>query len=111
MRKSVEGYLTLFRSAKQYSLVKPETKKPIYFCLNQVVESCFSRLLCTDYSKNEFNLWKQTMKQLELLPLRNQGIKGRIIRIAATNYYCFSLFRVIYKVVFIPFILPRLHRN
>lgn len=111
MRKSVEGYMMLFRMAKKYSLENPAAKRTIYYCMNQVVESCFSRLLCTDYNKNEFNDWKQTMIQLELIPHVSDGIKSQFINISSTNYYCFSVFRILYRTIFIPLILPHLPRN
>ena len=111
MRKAVDGYLVLFEMMNAYSKQVFCMKATLDFYKEQQMIPCISRILSANYSRQEWKALKKHLLSKGGLPMRQLGIYARVINILMSSFPNYKMSSVLYRNVFLPFVLPHLRRN
>lgn len=77
-----------------------------------VMRSFMSRVLSSDLSTSEFKCIIKDLKEMKLFPFEIKNNKyTKVIDFMIRNYIFFPLYKLLYKRLFIPYVLPKLSRE
>lgn len=102
MKRMLDDYMSVFRSFHDSGLNR-------YIDTEMVPMS--SRMLSAALLKDEYLAYRRDLCAMAILPLVDIDKKHRIINLIFKSYNIYKFASGIYRSIFVPFILPRLHRN
>lgn len=111
MRRISMGYIKVFEM-----LVRCKTQIPeIEFAMNRQIEvemlTCFSRVFSADFDMKDYRfVWKK-FQELGIWKLKKTLRYSRCIDIMMSCYPLYKLMSVVFRNVFVPYILPKMSRN
>lgn len=111
MRRISMGYIKVFEM-----LVRCKTQIPeIEFAMNRQIEvemlTCFSRVFSADFDMKDYRfVWKK-FQELGIWKLKKTLRYSRCIDIMMSCYPLYKLMSVMFRNVFVPYILPKMSRN
>lgn len=111
MHKIVDSYIVMFSVMEEYSKQKPCMEETLRLYKAQQMLPCISRVLSAHYSKKEWKIVRSQFYTLNVLPMRISGVSAHIINCMMLNYPLYLIASVLYRQIFIPFVLPQLKRN
>lgn len=114
MEKAVNGFEYLFDIAKSYQKARNSDKQlsdGIDKMIAMVFSSYISRLLCADLSSIEFRKKTKELREKEILPIQEIEKKHKIYNMICRHPSWYPIESLLYRKIFIPYILPRLSRN
>lgn len=101
MSRMVKDYLALFESFQASGL-------PQY--IERELVPMTSRMLSARLSKEEYLSVRHTIDRMGVLPLQHGGYV-RVINLVFRSFFNYKLFSFFYRWLFVPCVLPWLHRN
>ena len=111
MRRISMGYIKVFEM-----LVRCKTQIPeIELAMNRQIEvemlTCFSRVFSADFDMKDYRfVWKK-FQELGIWKLKKTLRYSRCIDIMMSCYPLYKLMSVMFRNVFVPYILPKMSRN
>lgn len=111
MRRISMGYIKVFEM-----LVRCKTQTPeIELAMNRQIEvemlTCFSRVFSADFDMKDYRfVWKK-FQELGIWKLKKTLRYSRCIDIMMSCYPLYKLMSVMFRNVFVPYILPKMSRN
>lgn len=111
MRRISMGYIKVFEM-----LVRCKTQIPeIELAMNRQIEvemlTCFSRFFSADFDMKDYRfVWKK-FQELGIWKLKKTLRYSRCIDIMMSCYPLYKLMSVMFRNVFVPYILPKMSRN
>ena len=111
MRSVVESYMYLFDNMNTYMQQKPEIREVLLAYKQRETIPCMSRVLSANYTRREFLSVKNSFLQLEVLPMRLQGMASKAINAVMANYVIYWIAGYLYRTIFVPYVLPQMRRN
>ena len=111
MRRISMGYIKVFEM-----LVRCKTQIPeIELVMNRQIEvemlTCFSRVFSADFDMKDYRfVWKK-FQELGIWKLKKTLRYSRCIDIMMSCYPLYKLMSVMFRNVFVPYILPKMSRN
>ncbi|MDO4180312.1 MAG: glycosyltransferase [Bacteroidales bacterium] len=107
IRKAIESYLILIREFSQQTQICKCSDPRLFQGLRCLLESQFipfmSRVLSSDYSISEFCRMKKQLQNMNVLPLRNTGKMGTILRFIFSTPYLIRIYEWGYQCFFHSF--------
>lgn len=111
MHRMVDDMLVLFQKMNSYARLHPNLKHSLDEHEEMLMLPCVSRMLSANYTKKDFRSVKHSFMQLEVLPMRFQRMASKVINAVMANYLMYWMAGYLYRMVFVPYVLPRLSRN
>lgn len=111
MRKVVESYMCLFRNMNDYMQKIPEMKETLSRYKQRETIPCMSRVLSANYTRKEFFFIRDSFMNIGVIPLHLPGKISKMVNIIMKNYGFYNVTSLLYRNLFVPYILPRLSRN
>lgn len=102
MKRMVKDYLLLLSSFHDAGLDR-------YVAIEMVPMT--SRLLSAKVSKKEYQEIKNKLVTIAALPIIGNGRYGKAINTLFRSYFVYQVLGVFYRKAFVPYVLPRMHRN
>lgn len=111
MRRISMGYIKVFEMLARCKTQTPE----IEFAMNRQIEvemlTCFSRVFSADFDMKDYRfVWKK-FQELGIWKLKKTLRYSRCIDIMMSCYPLYKLMSVMFRNVFVPYILPKMSRN
>ena len=111
MRRIVCSYLVLLKSLDEYSVKYPNIKDVLRLYKEQQMIPCMSRVLSAKYSKKEWQTLVAELKDMDLLPMHLLGKVSVVMNSVMSCYLLYVIASLLYRTIFLPFVLPQLKRN
>ena len=114
MRRMIDGYEQIFDIAKQnqQSICNDtELSQAIDRWIAGVFTPYMSRLLCADLTKKEFSDTIDRLKKKGVFPITVSNKKHKIYNFIGNHPSLYPIESLLYRNIFIPYILPKLSRN
>lgn len=111
MSRAVDGYLFFFNQIYNIINTVPELEETLAKIRTQQLSPFLSRALSANFDRKEFLLLQKKMYQLEILPLQPTMGRNRFINLMMMRFSIYSISSFLFTKIFLPYILPRLHRN
>lgn len=114
MRRMIDGYEQIFDVAKQnqQSICNDtELSQAIDRWIAGVFTPYMSRLLCADLTKKEFSDTIDRLRKKGVFPITVSDKKHKICNFIGNHPSLYPIESLMYRKIFIPYILPKLSRN
>lgn len=114
MRRIIDGYEHIFDVAKenQRSVCNDrELSQSIDRWISNIFTPYMSRLLCADLTKEEFSDKIDRLNQKGIFPIHASNERQKIFNFIGNHPSLYPIESLLYRKIFIPYILPRLSRN
>lgn len=111
MSRAVEGYLFFFNQIYNVVNAVPGLRESLSKTRTQQLSPFLSRALSANFDRKDFLQLQKKMHQLDILPVEPAAGRNRIINLMMMHYSLYSIAGFLFTKLFLPYILPRLHRN
>lgn len=111
MRKSVECYEILFSSVMNHRGTHAWFEDGADMLVSNQIVPFMSRVLSAGYSAAEFKALRSRLEAMSLLPVKVSGRMSRVVNHIFAHSSLFPVYTMLYRRVFVPYVLPRLSRN
>ena len=111
MHKAVNDLISLMGMMQTYAEVYQDMRQTLDEYKECLMLSCARRMLSADYTKDEWVSVKASLLQVKVLPMHILGKYAKVINLMMKYYAIYSVVGAFYRVLFIPYILPRMSRN
>lgn len=102
MKRMVKDYLLLLSSFHDAGFDR-------YISIEMVPMT--SRLLSAKVSKKEYQEIKSKLVSIAALPIIGNGLYGKAINTLFRSFTIYQVLGIFYRKAFVPYVLPRMHRN
>lgn len=111
MHKMVDDLLNLFQKMNDYAKMYKELAASLKDHQEQLMLSCISRILSADYDYHHWREVKDRLLLMDILPMHRLGRYAKFTNGMMRNFGIYKMSSLLYRVFFIPYILPRISRN
>ena len=114
MRRAISGYEVLFdrvKGVKESKSDDVDLSQAIDKWIAGVFTPYMSRLLCADLTKKEFSDTIDRLKKKGVFPITVSNKKHKIYNFIGNHPSLYLIESLVYRKIFIPYILPKLSRN
>lgn len=111
MKKMTESYMSLFELLKAYQSQYPKFKSGGTQIIAGQMVPFTSRVLSGKYSVTEFKRIRNRLKEIGVLPIFSDNKISNALKVIYGNVWAYPLFSVVYRKIFLTYVLPRLSRN
>lgn len=111
MKRVSFAYVILFDRMVRCMEMYPDVKESLQMQMKCHLFSFMSRVLSSDFSKDEFEQLKKRMSEIGLL---SADIRAKIFVVMRMCMYCYTVYKfagILCRKMFVPYILPRMSRN
>lgn len=111
MKKVSSMYVELLGAIIGYMGRYPDLRNSLQEFLEIELVSFLSRTLSAAFSKNEYDGFVDRLKGIGLLRLDGHTKQFAFLKFAMSCYPIYLMTGFVFRKVFVPYVLPRLHRN
>jgi len=111
MKRIVESYMRLLEAMDGYAKQFEGLSAQLYLYREQQMVPCMSRALSANYDKREFGEFRNKLSSRGVYPLSRMGMKSTLLNVPLASYCSYSACSLLYRKVFVPYLLGRIRKN
>lgn len=111
MKRIVDSYMMLFDALNHYADMYADVASRLLLYKEEQMKPCMSRALSANYSMEEYDEMKRKLQALNVYPLARIGKVAKGINLLLSSYCVYCISGMMYRKVFVPYVLGRIRKN